>query len=225
AYVEGTAETLGPHARVQVARLVDEREAAALEEADLVRPGEQHRDADASGLDLGGGDQRPSDPRCPHLRSDGQPTDLGDVAPQDVERAVAGEARTVRRDDLGHEEVPEVLEDALHWAHQHAALTRPVPDVLEDVRHVVRACRSYRDRASRWNLDGPGGDAVETHLPHSSSAACAAATASKTRPRAGPPTLSRASTTVSRSRAAKTDPSIRASTSCICASVSSSRVT
>src|SRR5690554_1528129 len=38
---EGATEALGPDAGVQAAGLVDQREAALLEEADRVRPGEQ----------------------------------------------------------------------------------------------------------------------------------------------------------------------------------------
>src|SRR5690606_36328667 len=71
AYVERAAQALRPDARVQVAGLVDELEPAALEEAYLVGPREQHRDADPASLDLGGGHQRPADPGGPDLGRDG----------------------------------------------------------------------------------------------------------------------------------------------------------
>src|SRR5680860_186658 len=143
--VERAPEALRPDPRMQVLGLVDELEAAALEEADLVGPREQQRDAHPPCFDLAGLDQGAANALRPYLRRHCQAAYLGDVAPEDVEGAVAGEAGTVCGHDLGDEEVAQVLEDVLHRPHQHAPLGRPVADVLEDQRHVLGPRMAHGD--------------------------------------------------------------------------------
>src|SRR5690606_41039724 len=205
--------------------LVDELGPTPLEEADLVGPCEQHRDAYPARLALRGCHQCPAHTGRSDLGSDGQAAHLGDIAPQDVKRSVAREPWALCRHHLGDEEVTQVLEDVLHGSHQHATLTGPVADVLEDQRHVLRAGVAHLDGTLRLQLYLPRHDTVEPHRDYSFRAARAAAMAARTRVRAGPPTLSRALTTVSRSSALNTDSSMRSSTERSWSSVSSSSET
>src|SRR6056297_153554 len=225
---ERTAQALRPDAGVQLAALVDQGEPARLEEADLVRPGEQDRHADPARLGLAGGHQRPAHAAGPYVLRDRQAPHLGDVAPQQVERAVAREGDgPVLVHDLGDEEVAKVLEDVLHRTDEHLALRRPVADVLEDRRHVLCGGVPDPDLAAHRVPGSPASSrsaspAGASSGSSASSSARSVAIRSRTRLGAVPPQLVRPATTVSSDSASYTSASIRASSERISSSGSAS---